>query len=255
MSKTKGFNFGAVNDTDKDLAGKSGGKFGLNTGYITKLEFTSEAGKNNEPGDAVDLEVQIGDKTFKNRLFDITGDLYGAKNVKVTPEEEGYDALYQEAMKQLTAVITHAIKALGVSQEAIEKKFTQPATSYADWCKKILSLLPLDYKTIPIDIFLEYQWTFGKDSEGNENDKTYLILPKNMKGGRFLCPKMNPVGKWTEVKDEEGLRYVDSANNIHIFDRSAGYMESNKAVQQDKNNAGSNSPFTPNPSTPATGTW
>ena len=54
------FVFGAVNDEDESLKGKSGGgKFGLNHGNITKLEFTNTAGKDNGPGDAVDIWFQI----------------------------------------------------------------------------------------------------------------------------------------------------------------------------------------------------
>ena len=37
------FVFGAVNDTDESLKSKSGGKFGLNQGNITKIEVLTNA--------------------------------------------------------------------------------------------------------------------------------------------------------------------------------------------------------------------
>ena len=72
-----------------------------------------------------------------------------------------------------------------------------------------------------------YKWNI---QEGNE--RTFLQLPKNMKGGRFLSPTIAPVGAWEEINDADGLRYVDSAKNEHPFTRSENYMKSNKAIQQ-----------------------
>lgn len=236
-----GFVFGAVNDGDESLKGKSGGgKFGLNHGNITKIEFTDTAGKDNGPGNAVDVWVQIGEREYRRRLYETTGSLYGKKNALIQPDQEGYAALYAEDMTQKMAVIIHAIKAVGVTQAQIDSIFVQPAVSFTDWAKRITSLVPAEFHKKPVDFFLEFQWEIA-----DGQDKTYPELPKNMKGGRFLDASVTPVGKWNEVRDEKGLQYKDDAGNVHPFDRNAAFMESNKAIQQGVENSSSNLSGTP----------
>lgn len=238
MSEIK--NIFAVNDNDESLKGKSGGvKFGLNHGNITKLEFLDNAGKDNGPANAVDIWVQVGDSEKRMRLYDDTGNsLFNKKNIKVAPGEEGYDDLFFDSMVQKIAVIKHALKAVGVTDEQIVKATSGlDATKIAEGLKILADLAPSGFQTKSVDIFFEYQWEIGEDQ-----DKTYPVLPKNMKGGRFLCPTIAPVGgKWTEErawKDAEGndvtggLRYVDGTGNVHQFDRTADFMGSNKGTQQ-----------------------
>lgn len=243
-----GFVFGTVNDGDESLKGKSGGgKFGLNTGNITKIEFLDTAGKDNGPGNAVDIFVQIGEREYRRRIYETTGSLYGKKNVLIEPDQEGYADLYKEDTMQKMAVIVHAIKAVGVTQAQIDNAFANPATSFTDWARKITALLPAEFQKRPVDFFLEYQWEIA-----DGQDKTYTELPKNMKGGRFLDVAVNPVGKWTEVRDDKGLHYKDDAGNVHPFDRNTTFMESHKAIQQ-----GVGSPSAPalNSAAPTTSTW
>lgn len=222
--------FGKINDEDESLAGKSqGGKFGLNTGFFSVIELVTNAGKDKSPGIAVDVNVIIGEREYRRRLYDITGDLYGKGNVKLSKTDEGYNEVYEDAMKQLMGVIVHAVKAVGVTQQAIDTILANGANNYEDWSKKVLSLLPADYQKRPIDFFLEYQWNIADDQ-----DKTYPELPKNMKGGRFLSPALKPVGKWKEVIDADGLYYVDDNNIKHLFVRPSNFMDSNKGKQQTK---------------------
>lgn len=224
-----GFVFGVVNDEDDSLKSKAaGGKFGLNTGVISKLEFLSTAGKDNGPGNAVDIWFLLGEREYRRRIYETTGQLFGKKDVRLNPGEEGYDDLYRVDMTQKMAVINHALKAVGVTQEAISKVLASGATDFTDWCNKVLSLVPAGFQNKPVDAFLEYQWEIAEDQ-----DKTYVELPKNMKGGAFLKSSVIPVGgTWTEVRNDKGLHYVDSAGNIHPFDRDIAFMESNKAIQQ-----------------------
>mgnify|MGYP003637610831 CR=1 FL=1 len=215
-----------VNDTDESLRGKSGGQFGLNSGFITKLEYNGLAGKDGSEGDAVDITAQVGDKEFRRRIYDATGPLFGAKNAKIEPGEEGYADLYNTEMKQRMAVVTHAVKAVGVTADQI-KAAVSAAVDFKSWATIMTALPSADYKTKPVDIFVEYQWNI---SDGQ--DKTFLELPKNMKGGYFLCPVQKAVGTWSVVNDSEGMHYADDAGNKHPFDRSVNYMKGNKAIQQ-----------------------
>lgn len=256
--------FGSINDTDESLKSKSGGgKFGLNTGFITVLEYNPNAGRDKSPGDAVDITFLVGEKEFRRRIYDVTR-VYDKDSNEISDENspefiKGYNANMAQAM----AVVTHAVKAVGVTQVQIETALKNPPTNFADWATIITSLKPANFADLPVDGFLEYQWNIG---EGQS--MTYLELPKNMKGGRFLCPSIRPNGSWKaettwKETDEnsaeiscEGLRYVDDSNNVHTFVRSSSYMESNKAIQQrDGEEAAAVTQTTPSQANAKKSTW
>ena len=236
MSTEQKTGWGFQNDNDDSLKSKQGGKFGLNNANITKFEYNGNAGKDESPADAIDITVAIGDKEYRTRIYDITGDLFKGDN-KISPDEPGYVELYNSEKKQREAVVIHTVKAFGVTEDQIKNALqTGNVVDFKSWAIAMCSLKGADFATKPVDVFLEYQWTIG-----DSNDRTYLVLPKNMKGGRFLAPHVAPVGTWEEVIDDNGLRYVDSAKNEHPFDRSKNYMDSNKAIQQvegEENTAG-----------------
>lgn len=232
--------FGSINDTDESLKGKSGGGvFGINQGFLTKIEFNPNAGKDGSAGDAVDITFLVGEREFRRRIYNVTR-VYDNNSNQLTDENDPeFIKIYNANMAQAMAVIVHTIKATGVTQQDIDTALATPPSNFADWAKIVTALVPVDFDKKPIDGFLEYQWTIADDQ-----DKTYLELPKNMKGGRFLAPSVKPAGswkvenEWTEddgegnVKTMTGLRYVDNNNVAHTFVRSQNYMESNKAIQQ-----------------------
>jgi hypothetical protein len=215
-----------VNDADESLRSKSGGKFGLNSGFITKLEYNANAGKDSSEGDAVDITVQVGDKEFRRRIYDATGALYGKDNAQVAAGEPEYAALYNAEMKQRMAVVTHAVKATGTTNAEISARIAT-AVDFKSWAGLMCSLPMSDFKAKAVDVFVEYQWNI---SEGQE--KTYLELPKNMKGGYFLCPAQTAVGSFKEVRNADGMHYADDAGNVHCFTRSKNFMDGKKANQQ-----------------------
>lgn len=244
--------FGAVNDADESLRGKSpGGTFGLNSAVnVVKFEFNGNAGKDGDAGDAVDIVILIGDRETNTRVYDVTR-VYDKDNQEISDTESPeYIKGYNEQIVQNMAVIVHVAKSLGVTQAQLDRALAVPLNSFKEWAEVVISLVPDNFKSQSVDLFLEYQWTIGKDQK-----RTFLQIPKNMKGGRFLCPSVKPVGSWTEerewtTKDEagedvenKGLRYVDGANNVHPFKRSEMFMDSPKANMQSDRPAVTASPM------------
>jgi len=256
--------FGAINDNDESLKGKSGGGvFGLNHGFLTKIEYNPNAGADKSAADAVDITVMIGEREFRRRIYDVTR-VYDKNGNQLTDETAPeFIKIYNQNMLQNMAVVVHAVKATGITQEQINTALATPPNSFADWAKIVTSLVPAGFEEKPIDCFLEYQWNIG-----DGQDRTFLELPKNMKGGRFLSPAVSVVGTWKAEnswveKDDKGneiphtgLRYVDNAGNVHPFQRSQNYMESNKAIQQiDGQDAAKSSAFSATSTTAQKSTW
>jgi len=220
--------FGYVDDNDESLRSKAGGSFGLNTGaFVTKFEYNANAGADDALADAVDITLQVGDREYKSRIYDATT-VYGKDSQKLTEGDDGYVEKYNTEMKQRQAVIIHVAKALGITDDILKKAFSTSVSNFADWAKVVCALPSEEAYKRPVDIFLEYQW----DISDGETRK-YLQLPKNMKGGRFICQSLTPVGgEWTAQNVKSGLIYTDSKNTEHPFERSADYMESKKANQE-----------------------
>lgn len=241
MSELKKVGFVAINDQDESLKGKApGGSFGLNENcFITKFEYNPNAGKDGSQADAIDIHIMVGEREFRRRFYDITIVFDKDGNQITDTESEEFIEEYNKQFPQINGVVTHTLKSLGVSQDQINNALATPPTNFADWAKIMTSLVPKDFNKKPVDLFLEYQWEIKPS-----NDRTYLEIPKNMKGGRFLNPSIKPVGSWNIEKEWiekddkgadkqcEGLRYVDNAGNVHPFKRTKDYMESPKAFQQ-----------------------
>ena len=222
--------FSSANDTDKALqSGNSNVKFGLNKATITSIDYVEDAGKDKSPGIAVDLILDVDGKEFKRRIYDVTGPLFGKSGTQVQPDDPEYKPLWAAAMKQVTATITHFIKTAGVKQEAIDTALGKAKpTSFEAFAQVMVSLLPKDYKGKEVDVFLEYQWSISP-----KQTRTFLEIPKNMKGGRFLFPHIKE--EFEEINDPKtGLCYVNKEGKKHPFERSVYYMDSPKAKMQSK---------------------
>ena len=218
-----------INDNDESLVSSSNfSKFGLNENVrITKIEYSAVTPKG-EPTSAVNIEVMIHDKPHWRTIYDRTGQsVYGKKNTLLNPGDEGYDEAFAKEQSQGTALILNAVKSLGVTDAQFNAAFANPATTFQEYSTRLLALLPPNYNQIPVDVFLEYESNI-KDG----NDRTYLVIPQNMKGGRVFSPHINPVGKWNEVRTATNLEYVDDAGNKHLFTRGETFMTSSKAEPQ-----------------------
>lgn len=221
--------FGFQSDEDASLKAKSGfGLFGLNTGVIQKFEYTpaikDETGK--ELSEQIAIEIKSGESIYKQWWMPVNK-VFGKDGGEINEGHPDYTKNYNEQMKHFKSVMTHYLK-IFISEDNLKTAFTAPLNSFGDFAKLVCTLIaPVVAGAKPVDVFLQYQW---KIKEGNT--MTFLELPKNLKDGSFITAHMTPVGAWKEVRNAEGLSYVDDAGNVHRFKRSKSYLDSPKAVQQ-----------------------
>lgn len=232
MSQLQGYGF--VSDSDESLKTKTGAKFGGNFGvaFLTKFAYSANVAKaGQEAREAIEVEVTVGERGYKEWINPVNK-VVDKNNVEITDKNSPeYIAGFNALIVQQNATVTHYLKAVGVTEEAMRAAFTTAPVSFADYAQRICSLLPIGYDKKPLDLFLEYQWNFGKKQDGSLNDKTYPTLPKNMKGGYFIVPAH--AGIWVEAKSEDGrLSYNNSNGQKHPFERDANFMSSNKGTQQ-----------------------
>lgn len=238
MSEMK--NIFGVKATDSSLQSTSSGKFGLNTGHINEIVYKEEQKDGNDMK-YIDIVVKIGDRDQRARFF-LNTEVYHDNNL-IGPGDDGYETAYFSHYAQIVAIIKHALGAVGVTEQTIEAATAGLDSSQLfEGMAKLASLFPADGATKKVDVFLEYQWSIPSGQT-----RTFLQLPKNMKGGACFVPHVAPVGVWKEVISDEGLKYVDDAGNIHPFIKNKGFMDSPKANLQDSqansSSSSGNNPF------------
>lgn len=220
--------YGFNSDEDKSLQTKAGVGFGLHKCIVRKFELNPLSGADNSPQDAIDFEVEIDGKVKKQRYYDVT---QITRNGATITDPDNADL--QKEKKQLGAVITHIVKGLGVKEEDIKKALEIPPTSFNMWVR-IMTALPKLVNGYEAHIFLQYEWNIKQGQT-----RSWLEIPKNMKGGYFLSPYVP--GTWTETMNEDGsLTYVNEKGEVHSIAKSPDFMKSNWAKLQEVNAKGAN---------------
>lgn len=213
--------------------------FGLNAGvtYLTEFKWIPNGGKDGAEQEAIEIIFNINGTEKSYRKFPVTQGF--DKNNQ--PVKDPNSAEFKEAVMTLNSVITHILHCF-IDQDALKKGLNRPIGSFKEFAQVAASLLPADFKTKKLDIFMQYQWSIRQGQ-----NRTFLEIPNSMKNGKWLQaaqePQAGPNGpaEWKEVKkelagladnDQNALYYVDGAGNRHNFSRHGRYMKSNLAIQQ-----------------------
>ena len=212
-------------DSGELAPGKQGGKFGLNTGVVTKFEFDANAGKDGAAAEAIDLTVKVDDKEFRTRYFPISKVFAkGGGEITDTNSKEYKDG-YAAEMKQFNGVISDIVEAF-VSKEDLKLALATPISNFKDFASIVTRLVQTtpNWDKKPVDVFLQYQW-----SPQGDNKRTFLELPKNVKHGSFITASQGP--GFDEVRTATTLKYVNSAGDEHPFKRGEWFLNNNFANQ------------------------
>ena len=235
MSQNQGMlGYGYVSDTDESLKSKTGAKFGGNFGVATlaKFAYNPNTAKEGQPAvEAIEVVVKVGDREYKDWINPVNK-VFDKNNTEITDRtSQAYINGFNAQMIQVNALITHYVKSVGVTEDALKMALSTPVASFGEYATRVCSLLPLGFDQKPLDLFLEYQWNFGKKEDGSFHEKTYPTLPKNLKGGYFVVPAQP--GTWVEQRGEDqSLFYVNGNQQKHPFERDANFMTGNKGKQQ-----------------------
>ena len=200
-------------------SGSNGGKFGLNTGaMVTKFEFTENAGKDNAPGEAIDLTVQIGEKEFRKRFFPIEK-VFG-KNGEITDtNSDEYKETFAKEVNLLNGALTDVAKCFATEEEI--KNALVGVNSFKTFGQALERVVKANgaWDKVPVDVFLCYQW-----QPKGENTRTYLELPKNVKHGSYIC-KSQGAG-YNQTENTSGISYANEEGSLHPFTRTSWFAES-----------------------------
>jgi hypothetical protein len=201
--------------------------WGLNSGTATlkRFEWIPNGGKDGAEQEALDIVFNINGTDKSARMFPVTKAFKKGTNEEVTDRNAPE---FKEALSNFNAMITHILHCYRTSEE-IKKAMSVKIGSFKEFCKVAMGLLPTDYATKKLDIFLQWQWQVG---EGKE--KAYLELPKKMTYGKWVVAHIP--GEWKEKRHAnptkevgEALAYLNEKGEKHPFIRSGWFMDSNFA--------------------------
>lgn len=211
--------------------------FGLNAGkcYLTKFEWIPNGGIDGAEQEALDIVFSINGTDRSYRMFPITK-AFDKDNNEVTDPNA---TEFKEAMSNFNARVVHILHCF-LDDASIRSALSRPIKDFKDFCQIVMSIMPKTYSTVPLDIFMQYQWNIRTNQS-----RTYLEVPNSMKYGKWIC-KAIP-GEWTEQRkenptdnDRKALWYVNEKGEEHIFVKNGWFMQSNFAAQQ-KTDSNSNS--------------
>jgi len=229
------FGAAASNDEKKGLEGGGGlGKFGLNqNARITKFEINTMAGKGQTPGLAVDINVTASGKEVRRRIFEPNKVYCTITKGSVVPTTDAHKEAFKKNMGQYTGMITHLVKATGVTQETINNALAVPAQNLKGWLDIMFALVPANFSERPVDVFLQWQKAIGSKAK-----ITFLEIHDKRDHGVVIIPAVP--GVFSEFRDEEGLRYVNATGDEHPIKRKSDFFETKHAEQQKEESTSTN---------------
>lgn len=227
----KGMNYGYASDEVKQGAFR----FGLNAGntFLVKFEWIPNGGKEGKEQEALDIVFKIDGVEKGYRQFPVVKAFDKNRN-EVTDKNSSE---MKDAFKDFNSRITHILHCFR-EREQVQAALSRPIKDFKDFCNLAQGGLPKNFREIPLDIFMHYQWNI---SEGQT--RTFLEIPKNMKQGLWLCAARP--GNWKEVRTgcddcSKALYYVNEKEEEHPFIRSGWFMNHNFANQQVEEGSESN---------------
>lgn len=216
---------------------KDFGKKGLNTNCkLVDIVYNPNGGAGGSALDVLDVNIQVGEFTYKTRIFDLDPTKVYHKGALIPKTHPEYEKEFGKIQRNFTGYLSDLMACFLPAPKIQEIFQTNPITSfkqYAQLVEKVIKSNPL-WNTVDLDVFLQYQNTMS-----NGKTMTYLELPRNNKHGRVFAPTINGV-TWKEQIDERGLKYLGEVTDpnvllsspVHCFKRAPYFLDMNFWNQQ-----------------------
>lgn len=228
-----------------------GGNFGV--ARLKKMEWIPNGGKGGAAQEVMDIVFEVDGKDVSYRQFPITRAFDSNGNEVRDPNSEPMKKAFSSFNANICSII-----ACFVPREVIKAALSRPFSQFQEYCQTVQNLLPPDFASRPLDVFMQYQ----NKIRGNAK-QTYLEFPKDLSNGYWVVAAIAPqaeegqVAEWKEVRKtsydnntKDALVYVDGKGNFHTFVRSGWFMDSNYAKVQKEDSSNTDTSAV---STPATG--
>lgn len=211
-------NYGSNFTTEESVESKGTNlKFGLNQKvFLKEIKYEPNAGQSGAEGEAFDFIFNVAGTETKARIYPVTS--VTVKGVTITdPEHEEF----KKSVSKLQAWCTSFFKCF-ITEEQLKSAIATAAQSnnglsFAQYMKAQMNACGKEALTkTPLDLFLEYGTV-------KDEGKKYLQVPKSRINGKFVSKHVP--GDFKELKNNEGLKYVNSNGEFHPFSRSSWWLE------------------------------
>lgn len=196
-------------------------KFGLNTAFFTGISIVTPEDAKNETG-AFDFNFKIGDTDFKKRLYPITQVRDNSETITDPNHEKFKKALIDQGswLTSFFKVFTNEETLKNAVEATYKAKGS--ALSLKEYVQAMYKTNTKEqYQLVKVDIFLEY----GQEREG----KKYLELSGTRKFGKFITKHIE--GTFKEVKDAEGLHFINEAGLKHDISRNKWWLDNSNGAK------------------------
>ena len=225
------------------------GHFGLNEHVkLVTFQHVPATGKDLTGPEALKVEFLFAgeEEPLPYYIYPVTQITYEDKEAGTKIEIKSYRECANDAqrkawmneMNKLSGLLTSILEVF-MPRERVQASLSRPVSGFKAYIDLCATLLPKDFKQVPLDLFLQYKWTTTqkKDQEGNltGEEAVYLEIPRTARQGLWLIKHREAQVQWkmkkldpenTEDNVQQALWYEDAAGNIHPFKRSGYFIKS-----------------------------
>lgn len=218
--------------------------FGLNAGVTLKsFTFNPNGGKNGAPSNCIDFVFDVDGTEVKDRMYEMTHAVQWKNNEMIQVTDKTSPVFIEQAenwSKRLTQLLLCFVNKEELGQKAAaHRESGKTVNTFKEYVEFCISILPENYSTVKLDLFLEYQ-----DKIRGTATRTYLQVPPSTKFGYHVVKhvegkpfKKEEIEMSLLTDNDLALKYVAQDGTIHKFSRNARYMRSNKAKVQSQDSA------------------
>lgn len=211
------FEFKSVEEIQEQGSGNYG-ILGKNEGAtLDEFDFTE-----GEYGPSITVTFKVGDGVYKRFINPVTK-VFAKAGGEIDSNHPEYANNKKAAEDRIILFLNQVAEAVSSADTVRQALTSQQIPDMVTYFKVMERLVKSqsNWKEKPLDLFLQYQYTprAGKT-------RTYLEIPKpdNLKNGNLIYVTAAQGPGYNEVKDNRGLRYINSEGKEHPIKRTTYWL-------------------------------